>query len=107
MKNVTRFALIAALSIPFAALAGTPQPAAASGAAAHFSPDSYHVFVDLPTGYMFVKTPFGWKFRGQLAAERYPQLPVGTSVSLVPNAQVSAPELARSEADQPLRISQR
>jgi len=107
MKNVTRFSLIAALLLPFAALAASPQPATATPVPAHVSPDSYHVFVDLPTGYMFVKTPFGWKFRGQLPADRFSQLPVGTYVSLVPSAQVSAPELAASQATQPVLLSQR
>lgn len=95
MNQLSRIALIASLLLPFAAGAAS-APVAANAHAAR--PDSYSVFVDLPTGYMFVKTPVGWKFRGQLPAERYAAMPVGTYVSLVPSAQVVEPTLA-SDAD--------
>lgn len=110
MNKLSCSSLILALLLPLSAAAAGSQ--AQSGGLAKVrqhavSPDSYHVFVDLPTGYMFVKTPFGWKFRGQLAADRFSQLPVGTYVSLLPNAQVSAPELAASQYAGKLQISQR
>lgn len=42
------------------------------------------MFVDLPTGFAFVKTPGGWTFVGQLDAAQRARLPAGTITSLLP-----------------------
>lgn len=42
------------------------------------------VFVDLPTGFTFVKMPSGWKFVGKLEAEQMRHLPSSTLTTLLP-----------------------
>ena len=46
-------------------------------------PGNFSGFVDPATGFTFVKTPAGWKFRGQLPAERLDSLPAGTYTRLI------------------------
>jgi len=43
----------------------------------------WDVFVDLPTGFAFVKTPMGWKFVRQLDDEQLGRLPASTLTSLL------------------------
>lgn len=45
------------------------------------------VFVDLPTGFTFVKMPAGWKFVGKLESEQLRHLPSTTLTSLLPPEQ--------------------
>jgi hypothetical protein len=42
------------------------------------------VFVDLPTGFTFIKMPAGWKFVGRLEAGQLRHLPATTLTSLLP-----------------------
>jgi hypothetical protein len=43
------------------------------------------VFVDLPTGFTFVKMPAGWKFVGKLEGDQLRNLPASTLTSLLPS----------------------
>lgn len=45
------------------------------------------VFVDVPTGFTFIKMPSGWKFVGKLEADQMRQLPSTTLTSLLPPEQ--------------------
>ncbi len=81
------FALFGLLSV--ATLAQAAEPAggilidAATARTASPVPSDFSVFVDPATGFTFVKTPKGWKFRGQLPAERLDSLPAGTYTRLI------------------------
>jgi hypothetical protein len=44
----------------------------------------WDVFVDLPTGFAYVKTPIGWKFVRQLDDGQLTRLPESTLTSLLP-----------------------
>ena len=73
---------------PYAALAAVtlalslPLPAVAQAAA----PDvrTLDVYVDLPTGFTFVKMPVGWKFVGKLEADQMRDLPGTVHTTLLP-----------------------
>jgi len=41
------------------------------------------LFVDPPTGFVFVKMPGGWKFVGQLDAQSLSKLPAGVHTALL------------------------
>lgn len=43
----------------------------------------YTVFVDPPTGFVFVKLPAGWKFVGKVEAGDMAQLPAGVVTALL------------------------
>lgn len=65
----------AALALLCAALlAGGVSPARAETATTVPVAD-YTVFVDPPTGFVFVKLPQGWKFAGRVAPEDVARLP--------------------------------
>lgn len=65
------------------AIAG-PAGAAAPAVNRDAPPESYEVFVDLPTGFAFIKTPYGWKFVRRLDQEQLARLPGSTKTSLLP-----------------------
>jgi hypothetical protein len=44
----------------------------------------FDLFVDLPTGFAFIKMPAGWKFVGKLEADQMRNLPATTLTSLLP-----------------------
>ncbi|MBU6260081.1 MAG: hypothetical protein KGL18_17870 [Burkholderiales bacterium] len=52
----------------------------------------YTVFLDPPTGYVFVKLPAGWKFVGQVGTRDMARLPAGVVTSLL----VDAPDTGAS-----------
>lgn len=72
-----RFAALATLSLACAA-----APVAAQTAAPQVR--TLDIYVDLPTGFTFVKMPAGWKFVGKLDAAQMRELPSTTLTSLLP-----------------------
>jgi hypothetical protein len=59
-------------------------PAAHAGEGSTTVPTKdWDVFVDLPTGFAFVKTPLGWKFVRQLDSEQLSRLPASTLTALL------------------------
>jgi hypothetical protein len=73
---------------PYAALAAVtlalslPLPAIAQTAAPEVK--TLDVYVDLPTGFTFVKMPAGWKFVGKLEADQMRELPGTVHTTLLP-----------------------
>jgi predicted anti-sigma-YlaC factor YlaD len=45
--------------------------------------EDFSVFVDIPTGFAFVKTPAGWRFVRQIEASRLGELHPTTLVSVI------------------------
>jgi len=80
MKTFTRLLAAAALAGIFAS--SMAQPAAPSDDAP--IPD-YAVYVDPPTGLVFVKLPLpqGWKFVGKVEGDSVAQLPPGVLTDLL------------------------
>jgi hypothetical protein len=74
---MNRFFAIVSLTFAFFA-----APALAQSAAPQVK--DFDVFVDLPTGFAFIKMPAGWKFVGKLEAEHLRNLPASTLTSLLP-----------------------
>ena len=58
-------------------------------------PADYSVFVDLPTGFAFLKLPEGWKFAGKLRASDLTVLPPSVITSLLPYPSTLDPDLFR------------
>jgi hypothetical protein len=85
MSQLRAMVLALALVSPLAMAANSPvdAPAGPAAKAGVVRPENYLVFVDPATGFMFVKTPVGWKFRGQLPADRLESLPAGTFTRLI------------------------
>lgn len=77
-----RYAALAAFAALPLALA-LSQPAMAEPAAAPVV-STFDVFVDLPTGFAFVKMPAGWKFVGKLEADQMRDLPNTVHTTLLP-----------------------
>jgi hypothetical protein len=46
---------------------------------------NFDVFVDKPTGFIFVKLPGGWKFAGKVGPKDLRHLPSTVVTSVVPN----------------------
>ena len=66
----------AALALLCAALlAGGVSPAYAEAETTTVPAADYTVFVDPPTGFVFVKLPQGWKFTGRVSPEDVARLP--------------------------------
>ncbi|MGA0609895.1 hypothetical protein [Caldimonas sp. KR1-144] len=73
----------------------------ASGAAGAAEPEAapvkdFDVYVDLPTGFTFVKMPQGWKFVGQLDQQAMRKLPGSVHTWLLP----------AEEGEQRIRLAQ-
>ena len=85
------FALIAAaaLALPVAA-----QTAGASEDGS-IKVQDFAVFVDPPTGFVFVKMPVGWKFVGKVDRETVAALPASVLTSLLPAGENDSIDVAR------------
>jgi hypothetical protein len=60
----------------------------------------YTVFVDPPTGFVFVKLPQGWKFAGRVGQEDLARLPSSVVTALLaPSVDDAAAERAVAEAE--------
>jgi hypothetical protein len=55
----------------------------------------FAVFVDPPTGFVFVKMPAGWKFVGRVEHDVVANLPAGVITSLLPPGENDAIDVAR------------
>jgi hypothetical protein len=84
-KLIAAAGLAAVLCIP-PALAQQPAPLPVK---------DYDVFVDPPTGFVFVKLPQGWKFAGKVDAGQASKLPATVLTWLLP-----------AEADDAVRMAQ-
>ena len=63
----------------------------ATAAKAHAEPapqvlPDYTVFVDPPTGFVFVKLPAGWKFVGKVDGKDVARVPAGVVTALFPGS---------------------
>ena len=74
---MNRFLFLVSLTFALAA-----SPALAQSAAPQVK--NLDVYVDLPTGFAFIKMPAGWKFVGRLDADELRNLPASTLTSLLP-----------------------
>jgi hypothetical protein len=77
MRNV-----FSAITLSLAA-AITSAPLAAHAERVQKVVPDYTVFVDPPSGFVFVKLPQGWKFVGAIAPEEVPRLPIGVETALL------------------------
>jgi len=57
----------------------------------------FDIFIDLPTGFVFLKLPAAWKFVGKLDEKDLHALPAGVITSLLPPDPADAP-LAQVDA---------
>jgi hypothetical protein len=55
----------------------------------------FAVFVDPPTGFVFVKMPAGWKFVGKVERETLASLPSSVITSLLPPGENDSIDVAR------------
>lgn len=76
---VTRAAAAIGLALAFAMPAAQAQ--------SFVQVRDWDVFVDLPTGFAYVKTPIGWRFVRQLDEEQMARLPASTLTALLPPEQ--------------------
>lgn len=63
--------------------------------------EDFGVFVDLPTGFAYVKTPAGWHFVRRIEASRLSQLHPTTFVSLMQAGRQVGETEALSQRDAP------
>jgi hypothetical protein len=82
------FALIAAavLASPVAAQTASDSPVKVQ---------DFAVFVDPPTGFVFVKMPAGWKFVGKVEHAVVASLPAGVITSLLPAEEGNSIDVAK------------
>ena len=82
------YAGLAMLSLSAAALCQSqvplPQPLPAQSQPTVTVKD-YDIFLDPPTGFVFVKLPQGWKFVGKVEAPALASLPPNVITSLLPD----------------------
>jgi hypothetical protein len=97
---MNRFFALASLTL---ALVASP---AFAQTAAPVQVKDLDVFVDLPTGFTFIKMPAGWKFVGKLESDQLRNLPASTLTSLLPTeeteihyAHPAVKQAPRSKAD--------
>jgi hypothetical protein len=60
----------------------------------------FDIFLDPPTGFVFVKLPQGWKFVGKVAPSALASLPGNVITSLLPDERDG---VVASDSDQPVR----
>jgi hypothetical protein len=70
------------LALASLTLALVGAPALAQSAAPQVK--DFDLFVDMPTGFAFIKMPAGWKFVGKLEGDQLRNLPASTLTSLLP-----------------------
>ncbi len=85
------FALLAA------AVIALPVAAQSTSADEPLKVQDFAVFVDPPTGFVFVKMPTGWKFVGKVEQDTMASLPAGVYTSLLPGREYDGVGVARRE----------
>ena len=78
-KQILAMIAAAVLALPVAA-----QTAVDAADATMIKVQDFAVFVDPPTGFVFVKMPMGWKFVGKVDHATVASLPTGVITSLLP-----------------------
>ena len=78
------------------ALACAPHAQAADNAPAAVTVKDFDVYVDLPTNFVFVKLPQGWKFVGSVDSQSAASLPDSVHTWLLP-----------AEADDTVRVARK
>ena len=86
---ITLFAA-AVLALPVAA-----QTAAETADETPIKVQDFAVFVDPPTGFVFVKMPMGWKFVGKVDHATVASLPTSVITSLLPASERDSIDVAR------------
>ena len=89
--------MLAAAASLLAALAFAPTAYAEQAPAPAVK--DYDVFVDPPTGFVFVKLPQGWKFAGKVDEAQVENLPPTVLTWLLPAEADDATRLARVKRD--------
>jgi hypothetical protein len=59
----------------------------------------FAVFVDPPTGFVFIKMPAGWKFVGKVERDTLASLPSGVITSLLPPGEGESIDVARRPSE--------
>jgi hypothetical protein len=60
----------------------------------------FAVFVDPPTGFVFIKLPAGWKFVDRVGPEAIARLPPNVYTALLPGREVARTELVERSSRQ-------
>jgi hypothetical protein len=88
------------IAMSFAALLATAPLLARSQTPEGIAPD-YSVFLDPPTGFVFVKLPTGWKFAGKVDASDAAKIPSNVLTSVLPPASSDAVSQVGDRAERP------